>query len=60
MFNKWYRWLFRRCMDCGYRLNNSYDRGDVCKTCFDNFNGLEIDQIIEKRENARVDENVDR
>lgn len=43
----WYRWLFRKCMDCGVQLDKSYDRGDVCQTCFDNFNGMTIDELLD-------------
>lgn len=45
MIKRWYRWLFRRCMDCGCKLPKSFVRGDVCRKCFDDFDGLTIDEI---------------
>lgn len=42
---RWYRWLCRRCMDCGVKLDQSYDRGDVCKKCFDDFNGMTLEEL---------------
>jgi len=46
---RWYRWLFKRCMDCGVKLKSEKsDRGDVCPKCFDDFNGLTIEEIINK------------
>ena len=38
-----YRWIFRKCMDCGEPWEN---RGEVCTKCFDNFNGATIEEII--------------
>ena len=40
-----YRWLFKRCMDCGIKLSSEYDRGDVCSHCFDDFNGITIEEL---------------
>lgn len=42
----WYRWLFRRCMDCDIKLNKSYNRGDVCQKCFDEFNGATLEELL--------------
>ena len=44
----WLRWLFRYCMDCGNKLGKTYNRGDVCKKCFDDFNGATLDEIFGK------------
>lgn len=41
-----WRFITKRCMDCGIRLKGSYDHGDVCEKCFDEFNGLTIEEII--------------
>ena len=46
MFKTWYRWLFRNCMDCGIKLDKSYNRGDVCQKCFNDFDGLTIEELI--------------
>lgn len=43
---KFYRWLFKRCIDCGVKLPRHYDRGDVCKACWDAFNGLTIEELM--------------
>jgi hypothetical protein len=42
----WIRWLFRRCIDCGVKLDRSFDRGDVCEKCFDSFNGCTLDELV--------------
>jgi hypothetical protein len=41
----WWRWLWRRCIDCGIKLDRSYDRGDVCEQCFANFNGMTLEEL---------------
>lgn len=41
----WFRWLFRYCMDCGIKLDKTYNRGDVCKKCFDDFNGMILEEL---------------
>jgi hypothetical protein len=43
----WYRWLFKRCMDCDVKLSKSFNRGDVCEKCFDDFNGVTLEQLFE-------------
>ena len=42
-FKKIYRYLFCKCLDCGAKWNT---RGEVCKECWDNFNGATIDEIM--------------
>lgn len=44
---KLFRWLFRRCMDCGVKLDKQSNRGDVCQKCFDEFDGLTIEELME-------------
>lgn len=43
-----YRWLFWRCMDCGAKLEPHplTARGDVCQKCFDDFNGMTIEELM--------------
>lgn len=53
----WFRWLFKICMDCGVKLPPSYNRGDVCKKCFDEFNGLTIDEIVELFQEDDINQN---
>ncbi len=43
---KWFRWLFRCCLDCGTKLDKHYNRGDVCWKCFDEFEGLTTEELI--------------
>jgi len=33
-------------MDCGIKLTPDYNRGDVCAKCFDEFNGMTLEEII--------------
>lgn len=33
-------------MDCGIKLSKDYDRGDVCKKCFNDFNGMTLEELI--------------
>lgn len=40
------RWIFRRCQDCNAKLPKGFNRGDVCKKCFDDFNGATIKEIM--------------
>lgn len=42
----WFRFLFRYCMDCGVKLDKTYNRGDVCKKCFDEFDGMTLDELM--------------
>lgn len=43
----WLRWLFWRCMDCGAKLDEpTYNRGDVCKKCFDDFDGMTLEEMM--------------
>ena len=44
----YFRYIFRKCLDCGKQLSKKYYRGDVCKKCFDNFNGLTITEMLDK------------
>lgn len=47
--NKWlyiWRWILHRCVDCGAKIENKHSRGEVCSICFDNFNGLTIEELI--------------
>lgn len=43
---KWFRWLFRLCLDCGAKLEKVYSRNDVCRKCFDDFNGATIEDLL--------------
>lgn len=43
---QWLRRLFRHCMDCGVKLDKTYNRGDVCKKCFDDFNGMTLEELM--------------
>ena len=43
---QWIRMWFKYCMDCGVKLPNTYNRGDVCQKCFDEFDGLTIEEIM--------------
>lgn len=43
---RWFRWLFKCCMDCGIKLPSEYDRGDVCQKCFDEFNGMTLEELL--------------
>ena len=45
LLNAW-RWLSRRCVDCGVKLDGTYARGDVCKKCFDDFNGVTLEGLL--------------
>jgi protein-arginine kinase activator protein McsA len=45
--NKMFRWLFKRCMDCGSKLTSTYKRGDVCDECYDDFDGLTVEEMLE-------------
>lgn len=45
----WFRWLFRCCIDCGIKLDKSYSRGDVCCKCFNEFNGIALEELIDDR-----------
>lgn len=44
---KWFRWCFKYCMDCGVKLPSNYNRGDVCQKCFDDFNGMTIEELMQ-------------
>jgi len=33
-------------MDCGVKLDKTYDRGDVCKKCFDDFDGMTLEELM--------------
>jgi hypothetical protein len=47
VMKRFYRWLFWRCMDCGVKLKSpKYNRGDVCTKCFDAFDGMPVDQLV--------------
>jgi hypothetical protein len=37
-----YRFVMKRCLDCGGKVTR---RGDVCKKCFDAFNGLSVEEL---------------
>lgn len=50
--NEWtivriYRWLFRCCMDCGVKLGERGSRGEVCPKCFDEFDGMTIEELMQ-------------
>jgi len=53
-FKYWLRFIFKHCVDCG---NNSKIkvRGDVCSTCYNAFNGLTIEEIIQYKNNYILD-----
>ena len=36
-----------RCVECGVELDESYNEGDVCQKCFDEFDGLTLEEIFE-------------
>lgn len=46
MITRIWRWLLKHCMDCGVKLPSDYNRGDVCKKCYDEFDGLTLEEII--------------
>lgn len=43
-----YRYYSWKCMDCGANLSCHplTARGDVCCKCFDEFDGLSIDELL--------------
>jgi len=43
-------------MDCGIKLDKSYDRGDVCQKCFGEFNGATIEELIQSNKNMNTKE----
>lgn len=47
MIKRFFRKWFRYCMDCGVKLDKSYNRGDVCEKCFGDFNGATLDEIMQ-------------
>ena len=40
-----YRFLFKKCIDCGVKLPKNFNRGDVCSKCFDDFDGLTMEEL---------------
>ncbi len=51
---QWLRWLLRFCMDCGIKLDKSYNRGDVCQKCFEEFNGATIKELIDNSKETNM------
>jgi len=45
LLKRWYRFLSRRCMDCGAKLHKPSNRGDVCVECYDDFDGMTLDEL---------------
>ena len=41
------RFYLFRCLDCGIKLRNSNNYGDVCQKCFDDFDGVTIEEIMD-------------
>lgn len=49
VLKKWFRLVFHRCADCGVRLplKWSWCEASVCQKCFDDFNGLTVEEMME-------------
>ena len=41
-----FRWILKHCMDCGKKLSIDNKRGDVCDECFENFDGMLEEDLI--------------
>lgn len=42
------RYLLNQCIDCGWPLTKEYNRGDICKKCFDKFDGMTIKELTDE------------
>lgn len=45
IFVAFYRFFRKRCLDCGAKLEKYNERGDVCEKCYDNFNGITVEEL---------------